>query len=121
MKKIVKLILFALILISCNKNHKEVKLSDVSISINDTLKPQKNKFTGYSAIKFKIKGIVNDTVDIGFKSFYDKKVHERVNYKLIGKIDTIYMGDYYGDSMEIFYYKPNNTTKGNLEIEYGLY
>jgi hypothetical protein len=121
MKKIIQILLIVLLFISCNKNHKKIELSDVSISINDTLKPQKNKFAGYSAIKFKIKGFVNDTVDVGFKSFYDNKSHEKINYRLKGKIDTVYMADYYGDGIEIFYYKPNNTTKGNLEIEYGIY
>ncbi|WP_036385385.1 hypothetical protein [Muricauda sp. MAR_2010_75] len=114
MKKALIIFILSIFFLSCDcKNcgdHRNFIVTDFSQKRVDTLVPYKNKsYVGYF---IRIKGYVNDTIKIKREGYYDKN--------LIGKIDTLMNGDYYGTENIIWTFDPYRASEGKLEIEYSL-
>jgi hypothetical protein len=114
MKNLIIIFLISVSILSCDKTKrsdlKKIKLIDFTQKKIDTLIPYKSKT--YYSYYVKVKGEINDSVKIKRKDHYD--------IILIGNIDTLINGDYYGNEKIIWVFDPFKATKGELEIEYGL-
>lgn len=113
--KFIKLfiVLSIITFISCityQKDKRNFIVNDFSTSRIDTLKPYDNK--SYTQFYIKINGYVNDSIKIQRKGYYD--------IILVGKLDTIINGDYYGKEEIVFVFNPFHAKEGKLEIEYSL-
>ena len=104
------LIFFVLTLNSCYQKSKTINITDFSHSLIDTLQP--NKKGPYSAALIKIKGFPNDTIKI---TYYG------IEKKYCGNFERSMNMDYYGGIDVIFKFDPYKATKGELEINYGIY
>ena len=113
MKKYFSLALI-LMLISCEKDQDQ-NITHVITSFNkqivETIVPIKGK--AYGAKFIIVKGYVDDTVFVSFGKKYYK------NY-LVGKIDTTYTMDYYGDDNASFIFNPYKAKKGNLKVTFSI-
>ncbi len=95
---------------SYQKNNKKVTITDFSKTYTDTIFPSKNE--NYAVMILKIKGNVNDTIEINFQG---------IKRKYFGIFTDDLTKDYYGGFYIPVTFNPLNATKGKIEMEYGIY
>lgn len=106
-------IILLLLLTSCSKDDKKLKITDFSKSQTIKVKPYKNY--PYSMMNIWIKGYVNDTILIKLNSKDSKPI-----LKLIGQINERWYTDYYGEGEQILLFEPYRANSGELEIKIKL-
>lgn len=112
MRRII-LIIFTLLITSCDKDYKKLRITDFNQKKEIKLEPY--KFIPYAMLNIKVKGHVNDTIKISY-DLYGKS-----DYYISGSIDTLLVyTDYYGEGPVNFYFDPYKATKGDLIIEFKL-
>lgn len=106
-------ILIAITVLSCDsdKIEKTYIVDTFDKEIVDTL-VGKTEGT-YTTQLIKVKGYANDSVYVslgknGLKQFYT------------GDIDTVFLGDYYGDNKVIFVFNPYKAKEGKLSVKFGI-
>lgn len=114
MRKIVyKIIILLLVLTSCEKDNKSLKVTDFSKSQTIKVSPYKNY--PYSTMNIYVKGYSNDTILIKLNSKDSKPI-----LRLKGQINERWFTDYYGEGERILIFEPYKATEGKLEINFGL-
>ena len=105
--------ILSLILVSCNMDKENLKITDFSKQKIITLKPYKWK--PYAMLKIRVKGFINDTTRLNYN------LYGGTDFFLKGKIDTLLVQtDYYGEGPVKFIFDPYKATDGELEIEIKL-
>jgi len=114
MKKIVFITITSLLLLmSCVKDKKKLKVTDFSKSHTIKVIPYKNY--PYSMMNIWVKGYVNDTVFIKLNSKQSKPI-----LILKGQINERWNTDYYGEGERILIFEPYKGNSGELEIKIEL-
>lgn len=101
-----------ILLISCNKDDAQLKITDFSKSFSTELEPY--SLIPYAMFNLKVKGYANDTIIIKTIGTFNLKT------KFVGEIDTLFNSDYYGEGPIRFVFEPYKATKGTLEVDIRL-
>ncbi|SNR26961.1 hypothetical protein SAMN04488009_0578 [Maribacter sedimenticola] len=110
-KKIMLLVLI-ISFFSCKKDHKRIRI--LSFKQEERLLVEPYGFMPYSMFNLRIKGYVNDTIYLRTEGVYN------LEFKLHGKIDTLWNSDYYGEGPIECIFLPYKATEGQLDIEMKL-
>ena len=106
-------VLIFLIIVSCGKDHAELKVTNFQKKDSITLEPY--KFRPYAMLNLRVKGYCNDTVRLNYN------LYGNTNHYIIGKVDTLLIQtDYYGETPVKFIFDPYRATEGELEIKVNL-